>query len=188
MQGRDQVVKLPTGRTRARGTVSGRALKPVLRYYDKELEAVKDTEKEIKALEDTVSRIAGEVNGIVMPLNATGKEFLRKFIRLGNRVLYHGPAGALTKEFQGWLDSGSDHLGRLFEGGGSIMDQRGQSHVLDCAIQYGSNHFVPFECTNIRKYQPPVHTISKSTKCNTNRNRQSKDTASRPSVTATCAR
>ena len=96
----------------------GRALKPVLHYYDKETKAVKKAEKEIKALEDTVPRIAGKVNGIVTPLIAGGKEFLRKFIRLGNRVLFHGPAGALTKEFQGWLESGSDHLGRLFEGEG----------------------------------------------------------------------
>ena len=43
----------------------GRALKPVLRYYDKISKEVKEKEKEIEALEDTVSRVAGEVNGIV---------------------------------------------------------------------------------------------------------------------------
>ena len=96
-----------------------------MRYYDKESKTVKDMEKEIKALEDTVSRIAGEVDGIVTPLNAVGKAFLSKLIRLGNRVLFHGPAGALTKEFEGWLKSGSDHLGRLFEGGDSMMNHRG---------------------------------------------------------------
>ena len=133
-------------------------------------------------------RIAGEVNGIVTPLNAAGKELLRKFIRLGNRVLFHGPAGALTMEFQGWLESASDHLGRSFEGGGFMLNRWGQSHVLDCAIQYCSNRLVPFERTNIQKYQPPVHTVSKSTKCNTNRNQQSKDRTSRPTVTATRAR
>ena len=133
-------------------------------------------------------RIAAEVNGIVTPLNAAGKDFLRKFIRLGNRVLFHGPAGALTKEFRGWLGSGSDHLGRLFEGGDSMTNHRGQSHVLDCAIQYCLNHLVRSERTNVQKYQPPVHTISRSTKCNTDKNRQSKDTASRPSMTATRAR
>ena len=123
----------------------GRALEPVLRYRDKESKTVKDKEKLIKAFKNIMSRIAGEVNGIDMPLNAAGKEFLRKFIPLGNRVLFHGPAAALTKEFQTWLESGSDHLGRSFEGGRAMMTRRGQSHVLDCAIQYCLNYLVPSE-------------------------------------------
>ena len=52
----------------------GRALKPLLPYLNKEAKAVKDKEKESKAFEDTVSRIAGEGNGIVTTVNAAGKE------------------------------------------------------------------------------------------------------------------
>ena len=53
----------------------GRAFKSVLGYYDMISKRVKEKDKEIKALEDTVSRIAGEANGIVTPLDAIGKEF-----------------------------------------------------------------------------------------------------------------
>lgn len=166
----------------------GRALEPVLRYCDKESKTVKDKKKGFRAFKDTVSKIAGEINRIDTPLNVVVKEPLRMFIDLGDRVLFHGPAAALTKEFQTWLESGNDHLGRLFEGGLAMMNHRGQSHVLDCAIQYCLNHLVPSEYTNPQKYQPPVHTISKCTKCNTDKNLQSKDSASRPSVTATRAR
>ena len=45
-----------------------------------------------------------------------------------------------------------------------MMNHRGQSHVLDCAIQYCSNHLV---APSVQEYRPPVHTISKSTKRNT---------------------
>ena len=107
-----------------------------------------------------MSRIAGEVNEIVTPVVIAGKNFLRNFSRLGNRALFHGLAGALTKEFHGWLECGSDDLGKLFEEGDSLMNHKGETDVLD--IQYCSNHVVPLELTNIQKYLPPVHTISKA--------------------------
>ena len=40
------------------------------------------------------------------------------------------------------------------------MDHKGESDVLDSAIQYCSNRVVPLEFANIQKYLP--HTISKA--------------------------
>ena len=85
-----------------------RALEPVLRYCDKESKTVKDKKKESKHSRIPCPGSLGREMGLTRQLNVVGKELLRKSIRLGNRVLFHGPAAALTEEVQTWLESGSD--------------------------------------------------------------------------------